>query len=88
VGKRIRLVDLLDRGLLKPGAELVWERRSTGVVRAIVTERGSIRLDTGKEYDTPSGAATAVSGSILNGWPAWKHAASGKTLAELRDSVS
>jgi hypothetical protein len=73
-GRRIRLVDLIDAGLLKPGDELIWERVRVGeTYPAAVTENGSIQLDDGRTFSSPSRAAIEASGlGAYDGWWAWR----------------
>jgi Restriction Enzyme Adenine Methylase Associated len=86
-GRRIRLVDLLDAGLLDPGQQLVWERPRLGqTYEASITENGSIRLPNGHVFSSPSAAATEAAGiPAYDGWYAWK--ADGALLNDLRDRL-
>lgn len=86
-GRRIRLVDLLDAGLLEPGQELVWERPRLGhSYRASITENGSIRFEDGRTFSSPSTAATEAAGiPAYDGWYAWR--ADDGLLKDLRDEL-
>lgn len=86
-GRRIRVSDLLDRGLLEAGQELVWERPRLGAVyRAVVTENGSLRLEDGRTFSSPSRAAKeAANVPAYDGWYAW--AADGVPLKDLRTKL-
>ncbi|HEX2072044.1 MAG TPA: hypothetical protein VHF90_10405 [Thermoleophilaceae bacterium] len=86
-GRRVRMVDLLDAGLLSPGQELIWERPRLGeIYRAHVTDNGSIRLEDGRTFSSPSTAATkAADIPAYDGWLAWK--ADGVLLKDLRNQL-
>jgi hypothetical protein len=83
-GRRIRVSDLLDSGLLEAGQELIWDRPRLGAVyRAVVTENGSIRLEDGRTFSSPSRAAKeAANVPAYDGWYAWT--ADGVPLKDLR----
>ena len=85
---RITVADLIDEGLVAVNAGLVWRRTSEGGVvrRAKVLSGGRIRLSGGSEFDTPSGAARALTGgSRVDGWRVWRVGeVAGPTLADLR----
>lgn len=84
-GRRVRLSDLVDAQLLTAGQELSFERRRAGEVhRAVVTDSGWIKLADGQEFDTPSGAATAITSGAIDGWNAWRVGPNGPYLAQLR----
>ena len=73
-GRRVEIADLVDAGLLTPGQGLVWERPRLGeTYRATLTDAAMIRLDDGREYATPSGAAMHAAGlQAYDGWYAWR----------------
>lgn len=81
------LQDLLRRGLVAAGDELVhYQTRKGRTFKANVTEGGSIA--TGKRrYTAPSPALGELLGTSVNGWKGWTHVRSGRTLAELRDEL-
>lgn len=83
-GRRVRLVDLLDAGLIEPGQTLIWERPRLGqTYRAVVTENGSVRLEDGRTFSSLSTAATQAAGiPAYDGWDAWK--ADGVLMKDLR----
>jgi hypothetical protein len=86
-GRRVELGDLVDAGLLTLGQQLVWERPRVGeTYRATLTDSATIRLDDGREYATPSGAAKAAAGlQAYDGWYAWRiDAGDGPRLHDLR----
>jgi hypothetical protein len=67
-GRRIELADLVEAGLLEPGQRLIWETYT-----ATVTDAGTIRLEDGREFSTPSGAAmNAADLMAYDGWYAWR----------------
>lgn len=63
----VRIADLLDAGLLTPGAVLI---NPTDDVEATMTADGRVEFD-GTVYDSPSGAGDAAHGSSTNGWAYW-----------------
>jgi len=80
------LSDLLAAKLVEYGEELVWKRRA-GAVRHTARLRidGTLLLADGESvYATPAAAATALSGIHHHGWTAWRRAADGRTLHDLR----
>lgn len=82
----LKVVDLIRRGSISVGEELIWTRR---VVReshiAIVNEDGSITTSDGVKHKTPSGAAKHLNGNKpVDGWLAWKIKKSGTSLGSLR----
>ncbi len=86
-GRRVRLTDLLDAGLVPAGTPLIWERRRLGQeFRATFTDNGSIKLDDGRSFSSPSGAAMAAAGiPSYDGWYAWRvDSPDGKLLHDLR----
>ena len=86
---RTTIKDLVDGGLIKAGAEVACEQSwGRGRIVAKVTEDGKIRLQNGREFASPSGAAKAARGVVVNGWVAWKDASTGRTLAQIRQSAT
>jgi hypothetical protein len=80
--------DLLDAGLVKPGDELVWNRRNHGVRHtARIRIDGTLILADGRVYANPSGATTALGGNHQNGWSAFRRVSDGRTLGELRTEL-
>ena len=81
-----RLQQLLQEGHLKDHEVLIWPRRQHGqTFRATVTEGGGIRLEDGRHFDSPSGAARELAGYEVNGWRTWRRESDGATLEELRE---
>jgi uncharacterized protein DUF262/RAMA domain-containing protein len=69
-GSPLSLADLLRAGVLRPG-RLVGEHLGTEYV-AELTPQGTVRLDTGAEFTSPSTAAmTALDRPSWNGWTFW-----------------
>ena len=62
---RVKLVDLVSAGLLAPGTVLFT---SSGDRYVTVLADGRLDVD-GVAYDSPSGAARAIAGYSVNGWP-------------------
>ena len=86
-GRRVRLTDLVDAGVLQPGQTLVWNHPQVGAThRATVTDAGALRLEDGRTFAAPSTAAIeAAGGGSFDGWYAWRlHGEGGETLHELR----
>jgi hypothetical protein len=81
---RDELLTLIRTGRLSVGTTLRHSARSRHErnVTAKVTQDG-IRVG-GRTYDTPSGAAKAVTGKPVDGWLFWR-LPSGESLASLRD---
>ena len=67
----IGLSDLIEAGLLKPG-EILRGARSGVEYRATVLPEGRIRVESGKAFDTLSGAADNLTGKSNNGWAFWR----------------
>ncbi|GAQ54718.1 CBS domain-containing protein [Streptomyces acidiscabies] len=72
-GRRVLVSDLVNAGLLTPGAQLTfWRKRSGEAHRARVTEDGRIELSDGQRFKSPSAAAAAATGrGPHDGWTAW-----------------
>jgi hypothetical protein len=63
----VSLFDLIGSGLLTPGTTLYARRRAHAHRTATVLADGRIDID-GNVYDSPSGAAKAITGKQTNGW--------------------
>jgi predicted transcriptional regulator len=85
-GRRVRISDLIDAGLLKPGDELFYQQRIGETPhQATVTERGQLTLSDGRTFDTPSRAAAVAAGlRAVPGWAVWQVGRDGKSLHQLR----
>ena len=83
-----KVVDLVQKGLLTAGQELIWNRRVAKQVHlATVNQDGSITTADGIKHKTPSGAAKYLNrNKPVDGWLAWKVKNTGDSLASLRDS--
>lgn len=82
------LADLLQRGVLRAGEEIVIRRRSAPVITATIQADGTIKL--GREvFKTPTGAAKeALNVGSIDGWLRWRvPRLEGRSLAELREST-
>jgi hypothetical protein len=79
--------DLLDAGLLEPGAGLSAKIDDMDAL-ATVLEDGRIAFGE-STYDTPSRAGYAAKGAATNGWTFWAaDTADGpRTLADLRNQL-
>ena len=82
----LKVVDLIRRGSISVGEELIWTRRVARESHiAIVNEDGSISTSDGVKHKTPSGAAKHLNGNKpVDGWLAWKIKKSGTSLGSLR----
>ncbi|MFI1617147.1 CBS domain-containing protein [Streptomyces lydicus] len=87
-GRRVRISDLVDAGLLTTGAELVFRRPRVGETHtAAVSEDHTIRLTDGRRFASPSKAAhAAVGNGSFDGWNAWT-LGDGTTLDSLRQRL-
>ncbi len=82
--RRVALVDVVRVGMISPGDVFVWRRPNKGeVYRVTVTDSGTLRLPTGGEADSPSGAVAAVSGSSASALDVWVRESDGKKLREM-----
>lgn len=87
-GRRVKLADLLDAGLIRPGDQLIWERPRLGqTFQGELTSNGAILLADGRgPFASPSRAACeAAQIPAYDGWEAW-HVGTpdGPVLHELR----
>ncbi|MET9717698.1 CBS domain-containing protein [Streptomyces rochei] len=73
-GRRVRVSDLVDAGLLPAGTQLTFPRRRSGQeYTGFVTVDGKIELPNGRRFPTPSKAAAAATGrGPFDGWTAWQ----------------
>lgn len=86
-GRRIRISDLVQSGLLHPGEVLVFNRPRVGQrFEAVVQEDGALTVE-GQRYTSPSSAARAVAEVSLDGWHAWQVGDSGPYLHKLRETL-
>ena len=81
-----KVVDLVKKGSLTAGQELIWNRRVAKQVHlATVNQDGSITTADGVKHKTPSGAAKHLNGNkSVDGWLVWKLKSTGDSLASLR----
>lgn len=88
-GRRVRVADLLSGGFLAPGAYLRYKPRQRGgpITTATIAEDGAILLLDGREFRSPSAAASAVAGYPLDGWHAWVTEEEDATLDDLRQAL-
>jgi uncharacterized membrane protein len=85
-----QLARLLKAGLLKPEEELAfYQRRAKRTGRARVQANGGIVVEGHSEvFWSPSKAAEAVTGNVINGWTLWRTKnGEGPTLHELRKGL-
>ena len=83
-----KVIDLVKKGSLTAGQELIWNRRVAKQVHlATVNQDGSITNADGVKHKTPSGAAKHLNGNKpVDGWLAWKIKSTGASLASLRET--
>lgn len=84
-GRRVRVRDLIEAGLLEAGERIEFRRPRHSVVHeAVVTEDGAIELDDGQSFSTPTAAACAAAGiPSAPGWAVWTRQ-TGETLDTVR----
>ncbi len=89
-GRRVRIDDLLEYELVKPGDRLVFDRPRLGHrYEASITDNGAIMLPDGRTYSSPSRAAMeAASVPAYDGWLAWKLGRNDKLLDTLRKELA
>ncbi|MGW8780224.1 restriction system modified-DNA reader domain-containing protein [Streptomyces sp. NPDC055796] len=82
------LAALMQAGLLEAGAELTFhQRRANRSGRAVVTADGQLIVDGhSSRFPSPSKAAEAVTGNVINGWTLWQ-TSEGVTLDKLRSRL-
>jgi hypothetical protein len=68
--RKVELADVLGAALIEEGATLYARGRRAAGRTATVLSDGALDVD-GVRYESPSGAARAVSGQIVNGWGFW-----------------
>lgn len=82
-GHLVRIIDLVEAGMLPAGTEILLTRRGK-TARAIVTQNGTIRIGH-SDYATPSAAGAPVVGDSVDGWVTWRVPTLGdQSLADLR----
>lgn len=87
-GRRVKVRDLIDADLLKPGAVLVYDRPQVGdTFQVTVTETGQLQLPDGRETRSPSGAVRQLCAKIEDGWYSWRVADTGELLHALRQRL-
>jgi len=87
-GRRVKVRDLVDAGLLEAGSSLALDRPQTaGSPQIIVTETGLLQLPDGRLSATPSGAIKDLFGKSVDGWYAWRTVDDGQLLHTLRQQL-
>ena len=88
-GRRCTVGDLIEAGLLHAGDVLNRGRPQKGATHyATVLANGDLRFDDGRQFSSPTAAATlAARHSVPDGWTVWR-LPDGRSLAELRDSLA
>lgn len=82
------LAALMQAGLLEADTVLTFRQRRAGRSgRAVVTADGQLIVDGhSSPFSSPSKAAEAVTGNVINGWTLW-HTPEGDTLDQLRQKL-
>lgn len=82
------LAGLMQAGLLTPATVLTFhQRRANRSGRAVVTADGQLIVDGhSSSFPSPSKAAEAVTGNVINGWTLWR-TPDGSTLDQLRQRL-
>ncbi|GAB2711717.1 DUF4357 domain-containing protein [Kitasatospora kifunensis] len=82
------LAEIMKAGLLAAGTALAFRQpRANRVGRAVVTPDGQLIVDGHPlPFPSPSKAAGAVTGNLINGWTLW-HDPDGRTLDDLREEL-
>lgn len=84
-GRRVKILDLVNAGLLAPGTTLVFDRPQVGErFQVTVTQSGQLRLPDGRETSSLSGAIMELTGKSVDGWYAWRTVPGGVMLNGLR----
>ncbi|MFC0224756.1 restriction system modified-DNA reader domain-containing protein [Nocardioides zeicaulis] len=78
-----KMRDLLGAGVVVPGTELRG-RHKGALHTATLQSDGTIYLD-GRYFDSPTGAATYITGTSVNGWIWWR--IGDDLLADLRSQL-
>lgn len=83
------MADLIEAGLLHAGDVLNRGRPQKGATHyATVLANGDLRFDDGRQFSSPTAAATlAARHSVTDGWTVWR-LPDGRSLAELRDLLT
>jgi hypothetical protein len=90
-GRRVRITDLLDAGLLVAGDVLRWTRPQLGQeFETTVTEAGTLVAPDGRTFTSPSRAAIDLAEvPAYDGWHAWRvERLDGKLLDDLRRELA
>jgi hypothetical protein len=90
-GRRVRITDLLDAGLLRAGDVLKWTRPQLGQhYEVTVTEAGTLESRDGRMFTSPSRAAMDLADmAAYDGWHAWRvERLGGKSLDDLRRDLA
>jgi hypothetical protein len=87
-GRRVKIRDLVDAGLLDAGAILVWDLPQVGeTYQVIVAATGQLQLPDGGQAGSPSRAIKDLTGKSVDGWYAWRTADKGKSIDDLRQQL-
>src|SRR5215831_8278235 len=87
-GRRVKIRDLVDAGLLEAGAILVWDLPQAGeTYQVTVAETGQLQLPDGGQAGSPSRAIKDLTGKSVDGWYAWRTADKGRSIDDLRQQL-
>ena len=82
----VSLGDLLERGVLRAGEQLVIRRRSASPIEGVLQPDGTIRVGPTVSRSPSSAARKALGSGPVDGWLRWRVARlDEQSLAELRE---
>jgi len=81
----VSLSDLINAEFLKPGDVLKPRGKDFGSRFAVVLDDGSLEIDDGRIFDSPSGAGSYLRNRSTAGWHFWRLESSGLQLASIRE---
>jgi hypothetical protein len=86
---RINLASLAKIGVIKPGDEFVWKRKSYNRVHRVVLTQNYLLRSGDKLFRTPSSAARSFNDNKpVNGWLVWKLLDHNTSLENLRSKFN
>lgn len=86
-GRRVQVRDLVNAGLIEVDDKLLYKRPQAGEEHlAVVDRRGHLRTGD-RTFKTLSGAASALSGTQVDGWEVWTVQCSGRSMSALRQEL-
>lgn len=84
---RVRLVDVLNVGIVSAGDVFVWQRpHKAEIFKITVTAAGTFLLEDGREVHSPSTAVLELTGSRAQALDVWVRESDGRKLREMWES--